>query len=98
MILLSSGEADPLVVKEGLIAGLGIIVNRSSAENLDTFLDFITIIEDNKMVDLEFIKEKIKENREICISKRKEIHEYGINSFDIKNEIKYNYINKLYNK
>jgi hypothetical protein len=95
MVLLSSGEADPLVVKEGLISGLGIVVNRSSAENLDSSLDFITIIEDNKMDDLEFIKEKIKENRAICILKRKEIRNYGINNFDIKNEIKNQYINKL---
>jgi len=95
MVLLSSGEADPLVVKEGLIAGLGVVVNRSSAENLDTTLDFITIIEDNKMDDLEFISKQIKENREICILKRKEIREYGIYNFDIKNEIKNNYITKL---
>jgi len=95
MVLLSSGEADPLVVKEGLIAGLGVVVNRSSAENLDTTLDFITIIEDNKMDDLEFISEKIKENREICILKRKEIREYGISQFDIKNEV-YKYIKLVY--
>jgi hypothetical protein len=96
MVLLSSGEADPLVVKEGLIAGLGIVVNISSAENLDTSLDFITIIEDNKMDDLEFIKEKIKENREICILRRKEIREYGIFNFDIKNEV-YKYVKLVYN-
>ena len=88
MVLLSEGEADPLVVKEGLIAGLGIVVNRSSSENLDLTLDFITVIEDNKMDDLTYISEKIAENREISLRKRAEIREYGILKFDIKIEVK----------
>ena len=87
MVLLSEGEADPLVVKEGLIAGLGIVVNRSSAENLDLRLDFITVIEDNKMEDIDYISEKIAENREISLRKRAEIREYGISKFDIKIEV-----------
>jgi glycosyltransferase involved in cell wall biosynthesis len=88
LLLLSEGEADPLVVKEALIAGLGIIVNKSSAENLDKTLDFITIIEDNKMDDLEYIIQKINENKQISVSKRKEIREYGISQFDISIEVK----------
>ena len=91
MILLSEGEADPLVIKEGLIAGLGIVVNRSSAENLDLTLDFITVIEDNKMEDLTYISEKIAENREFSLRKRAEIREYGISHFDIKVEVQ-NYV------
>jgi glycosyltransferase involved in cell wall biosynthesis len=92
MVLLSEGEADPLVVKEGLIAGLGIVVNRSSSENLDLTLDFITVIEDNKMDDLTYISEKIAENREISLKKRAEIRKYGISRFDIKIEVG-NYLN-----
>jgi len=95
MVLLSEGEADPLVVKEGLIAGLGIVVNRSSAENLDLTLDFITVIEDNKMDDIDYIAEKIAENREISLRKRAEIREYGISRFDIQTEVQ-NYLNKLF--
>lgn len=87
LVLLSQGEADPLVVKEALIAGLGVVVNRSSGENLDISRDFITIIEDNKMDDLEYIHEKIKENREISIQKRVEIREYGVAMFDIRKEV-----------
>lgn len=94
MVLLSEGEADPLVVKEGLIAGLGIVVNRSSAENLDLELDFITVIEDNKMEDIDYITEKIAKNREISLRKRIEIREYGISRFDIKVEVG-NYLNIL---
>jgi len=88
LLLISEGEADPLVVKEALIAGLGIVVNKSSAENLDKTLDFITIIEDNKIDDLEYIKQKIYENKNISISKRVIIREYGISQFDISIEVK----------
>jgi hypothetical protein len=87
LLLLSNGEADPLVVKEALIAGLGVVLNKSSSENLDTTLDFITIIDDNKMNDLAYIKQKIEENREISLKKRREIHDYGIKTFDIENEV-----------
>ena len=88
LLLISEGEADPLVVKEALISGLGIVVNKSSAENLDKTLDFITIIEDNKIDDLEYIKQKLIENKQISGSQRKTIREYGISQFDISIEVK----------
>jgi len=87
LLLISEGEADPLVVKEALIAGLGVVINHSSAENLDKTKDFITIIEDNKVNDIEYIKEKLEENKKISIEKRKEIRAYGIEKFDIKVEL-----------
>lgn len=87
LLLLSEGEADPLVVKEALIAGLGVVMNESSAENLDKTKDFITVIEENKVNDMEYIKEKIQENKRISIEKRSEIREYGIVMFDIKVEV-----------
>jgi hypothetical protein len=87
LILLSEGEADPLVVKEALIAGLGVIVNRSSSENLDTTLDFISVIEDDKINYLDYIKDKIEENKSKVLIRRKEIREYGIQNFDIKQEV-----------
>jgi len=66
---------------------LGVVLNKSSSENLDTTLDFITIIDDNKMSDLIYVKQKIEENREISLKKRREIRNYGIKSFDIENEV-----------
>jgi glycosyltransferase involved in cell wall biosynthesis len=87
LLLISQGEADPLVVKEALIAGLGVVINRSSAENLDKTKDFITIIEDDKVNDIEYVKCKIEENKKISIEKRREIRNYGIDCFDIKVEV-----------
>jgi hypothetical protein len=95
LILISQGEADPLVVKEALIAGLGVVINASSAENVDRTLDFITIIEDDKINDLEYIQTKLEENKKIATRKRKEIREYGIANFDIINQVK-KYINIIY--
>ena len=88
LLLISQGEADPLVVKEALIAGLGVVVNRSSSENLDVSNDFITILDDNKLNDLQYIRDKIKENMAICVAKRATIRKYGIESFDIRAEVR----------
>jgi hypothetical protein len=87
LLLFSEGEADPLVVKEALIAGLGIVVNRSSSENLDTSLDFITVIDDDKIENLQYIQEKIEENKSKSLSRRREIRKYGIQHFDIGQEV-----------
>jgi len=81
LVLLSEGEADPLVVKEALIAGLGLVVNRISAANLDLTKPFITIIPDEKLNDIIYIEEKIKENREISLSHRNEIRQYALENF-----------------
>jgi len=81
LILLSSGEADPLVTKEALIAGLGIVVNEISSANLDLTKEFITVIPNYKLNDIEYIEEKIKENREYSVNNRNEIREYALANF-----------------
>lgn len=90
LLLISEGEADPLVVKEALIAGLGVVINRSSAENLDLSKDFITVVDDDKKDDVEYIRNLLEENKKIAKYKRAEIRQYGIEQFDIKKEcVKY---------
>ena len=86
LLLISEGEADPLVVKEALVAGLGVVINRSSAENLDVSKDFITLIDDDKKDDIEYIRAALESNKKICRSRRAEIRAYGIAQFDIKQE------------
>ena len=87
ILLFSEGEADPLVVKEALIAGLGVVVNRSSAENLDLSKEFITVIDDDKIDDFEYIFNQLKENKSKSLQLRREIREYGIANFDISVEV-----------
>lgn len=86
LILLSDGEADPLVVKEALICGLGVVVSECSSANLDK-TDFITIIPDDKLLDINYVTREIIKNRLISIQKRDEIRDYGMNKFSWKNII-----------
>ena len=82
MILLSSGEAHPFVCLEGMAAGLGMVLSEQSTANLDLSQPFITVIPDEKIEDIEYLKEKIQENREISLGMRQEIREYCYTNFD----------------
>ena len=86
LVLLSDGEADPLVVKEALLCGLGVVVSECSCANLDE-KEYITIIPNEKLNDIFYVEEEIKRNRIISIKKRNEIREYGMNKFSWKNII-----------
>lgn len=91
LVLLSDGEAHPLVCMEALAAGLGIVVSEWGKANLDQSKDFITVIPENKISDLDYIEEKIVENRNYSISNRSEIFEYS-KEFDWMNIIEKHYL------
>jgi hypothetical protein len=91
LVLLSDGEAHPLVCMEALAAGLGVVVCEWGKANLDQSKPFITIIPEDKIDDLEYIEEKIVKNREYSISHREEILEYSKN-FDWKEILQKYYI------
>jgi glycosyltransferase involved in cell wall biosynthesis len=93
LLLLSSGEADPLVVKEALMCGIGVVINATSSKNLASS-NFITIIEDEKMNDLNYIQTKIDENRNNSILMRSEIRMYAENTFSW-NHFIHKYINNI---
>ena len=77
LVLLSDGEAHPLVCMEALAAGLGVVVCQWGAANLDTDKEFITVIPEDKINDLEFVENAIIKNREYSVNNRKEILEYS---------------------
>jgi len=81
LVLLSDGEADPLVVKEALMAGLGVVVSECSKANLDLKKDFISVIPNDRLDDLEYVNNIINKNREISVQKREEIREYALQVF-----------------
>ena len=87
LILLSDGEADPLVVKEALICGLGVVVSECASANLDLSKDFITIIPNNKLTDISYVSDEITKNRKYSIKNRERIREYGLKLFSWKNII-----------
>lgn len=80
LILLSDGEAAPLVVPEALSAGLSIIVTETAAANLDRSLPFIkvipTIISQKDLIEL--INTTNEENHKY----RDDIRNYALSYFD----------------
>ena len=81
LVLLSDGEADPLVTKEALIAGLGLVISEYSTANLDLSLPFIDVIPENKINDIEYVESVIINNRSKSLTMRKEIKKYGQTNF-----------------
>jgi glycosyltransferase involved in cell wall biosynthesis len=91
LVLLSDGEAHPLVCMEALAAGLGVVVTEWGKANLDESREFITVIPENKINDIEYVENKIIENRQYCLQNRKSILEYS-QSFDWIEILKTHYI------
>ncbi len=87
LVLLSDGEAHALVCCEALINGLGLVISEYAAGNLDTTLPFITVIPNERLGDLEYVKSAIIENQKKSIEHRAQIRAYGIEMFSWKNVI-----------
>ncbi len=81
LVLLSDGEADPLVTKEALMAGLGVVISECSTANLDLSKPFISVVPENKIYDLNFVRGVIETNKQESLSRRNEIRKYGITNF-----------------
>jgi hypothetical protein len=77
LVLLSDGEAHPLVCMEAFSAGLGVVVSQWATANLDLDKNFITVIPDEKIDDTSYIEQKIIENREYSVKHRQEILDYA---------------------
>jgi len=77
LVLLSDGEAHSLVIMEAFAAGLGVVVSQWATANLDLSKEFITVIPEDKVDDLEYVERAIIENREYSVNNREEILEYS---------------------
>ena len=77
LVLLSDGEAHPLVCLEAFAAGLGVVISQWAAANLDLDKDFITVIPDDKIDDMEFVDRELVRNRYYSVNHRPEIREYA---------------------
>ena len=91
LVLLSDGEAHPLVCMEAFAAGLGVVVTEWGKANLDVDKKFITVISEKHINDIEFLEYEIIKNREYSINHRGEILEYA-QKFDWINVIKDIYV------
>ena len=94
--LLSEVEnTTPLVIKEGLICGLGIVCSETVAAELDTSKPWIDVIPEKEINNVDTVLGYLERNREVAKHHRKEIREYGINEFGLENILAYEYIPKL---
>lgn len=91
LVLLSDGEAHPLVCMEALAAGLGVVVCQWGAANLDLDNEFITVIPEDKINDIDFVEDAIIKNREYSINNREEIIQYS-KQFEWKEVLRNHYI------
>ena len=81
LVHLSEAEAHALVCCEALMCGLGLVVSERSTANLDRSLPFITVIPNDKVLDLDFIAREIERNRILSVEMRPQIRAYGISKF-----------------
>jgi len=89
LILLSDGEnGTPLVVKEAMINGLGVVISKYAAHDLPEGLPFVTVIPDDSLEDIPYVEEKIKENREVSVGMRDEIRQFAIDNFSWESLVK----------
>jgi hypothetical protein len=89
LLLLSDGEnGTPLVIKEALVSGVGVVCSKYAAYDLDCSFPFITVVPDDKLNDLDYVSNAIEENREVSVNMRQQIREYGVNNFSWENIVK----------
>ena len=62
---------------EAFVAGLGVVVSEFATANLDTTKEFITVIPEEKINDIQYVEEQIIQNREYSVQHREEIREYS---------------------
>ena len=91
LVLLSDGEAHPLVCMEAFAAGLGVVVTEWGKANLDVDKEFITVIPEKHIGDLQFLEYEIAKNRVYSVQHREEILEYA-EKFDWINVVRDHYI------
>jgi hypothetical protein len=87
LVLLSDGEAHPLVCCEALVCGLGLVISEFASANLDTSLPFIDVIPTDKLDDLQYVAEAVKRNQAVSVTMRSQIREYGIANFGWKSVV-----------
>jgi len=97
LVLLSDGEAHPLVCLEAMSAGLGLVISEWATANLDLSQPFIDVIPESKISDIEYVSKVVEENRRKSIYIRNDIRKYVIDNFSWEKIIKEIYLKNIKN-
>jgi glycosyltransferase involved in cell wall biosynthesis len=92
LVLLSDGEAHPLVCMEAMSAGLGLVISEWAAANLNKDLPFIDVIPEYRINDIAYVDGIIRSNREKSITMREEIRNYVTENFSWEKIIRNHYL------
>jgi glycosyltransferase involved in cell wall biosynthesis len=98
LVLLSDGEAHPLVCLEAMCAGLGLVISEWASANLDLDLPFIDVIPEFAVNDIKYVESVIEKNRLKSITMRQEIRDYAIQNFSWEKIVKNYYLPAVYGK
>ena len=86
LVMLSDGEnGTPLVVKEGMAAGLGCVLSKSAANELPEGLPWITVLSEEQLANPTIVESAIEENRKVTAGMRKQIREWVFKHWDLGN-------------
>lgn len=81
LVLLSSAECHALVGCEALMCGLGVVVSEAASGNLDRSKPWVTVIPNDKLDNLQYVDDAIRENRKQSLIHRQEIRRYALETF-----------------
>lgn len=81
LVLLSDGEAHPLVVCEAMMAGLSLVISRVASANLDTTKPWIHIVEESDFTNKEKVSKLIDDAIRNNSQHRNDIRNYALENF-----------------
>jgi hypothetical protein len=81
MVLLSTAEASPLAIKEGLMAGLGLVLSEAVASEIE-LKPWITVIPESQIWNKAYVEAAILENRALAKGRKQEIRKDAMSQWD----------------
>jgi hypothetical protein len=81
MVLLSTAEASPLAIKEGLMAGLGLVLSEAVASEIP-LKPWITVIPEHEIWNKTYVQEAILKNRAMTKGMKQEIRKDAMSQWD----------------
>lgn len=95
LVMLSDGEnGTPLVVKEGMAAGLGCVLSKSAANELPSGLPWVTVLTEEQLANPSIVEYAIEENKKRSRTMRKEIRKWVRENWDLELIIE-NYVKEI---